>query len=104
MPSKNGKNPEPVEEYVVPAGLGEPEPEPEKTNRQPREVPYSPVPMSWNISQGRRGEEDDLVVIIKVITPEGDKVFFLEPSFGKNLGEALIKMSEASEKGIVYSD
>ena len=64
-----------------------------------RAVPYGPVPMSWNISQAQ-GPEGQLVVI-HVQTPEGDKVFFLQPSMGKQIGEALIKLSTASDSGLI---
>lgn len=64
-----------------------------------RAVPYGPVPMSWNVSQGH--SSDGPIVIISVMTPEGDKVFFLKPEIGKQLGEALVKMSSASDSGLI---
>ena len=67
-----------------------------------RAIPFAPVPMSWRISQGRNGEQ--LLVIVNIQTPEGDKVFFLESTMGKQLGDAIIKMSEASEQGVIFSE
>jgi hypothetical protein len=64
-----------------------------------RAIPYGPVPMSWNISQGSSSEGP--IVILSVQTPMGDQVFFVNPAVGKQLGEALIKMSSASESGLV---
>lgn len=57
-----------------------------------RPVPFGPVPMSWNVSRGQN-ENGDPVVIIQVATPEGDKVFFLTAEVGKQLGEAITKIS-----------
>lgn len=67
---------------------------------QTRAVPYGPVPMSWNVSQAQTNEGQP-VVVIQVQTPEGDKVFFLQPSIGKQIGEALIKLSTASDSGLI---
>lgn len=64
-----------------------------------RPVPYGPVPMSWNVSQGQ--SSDGPIVVISVQTPEGDKVFFLQPAIGKQLGEALVKMSTATDSGLI---
>lgn len=64
-----------------------------------RPVPYGPVPMSWNVSQGQGSEGP--IVVVQVQTPEGDKVFFLAPSIAKQIGEAIIKMSSASESGLL---
>lgn len=65
-----------------------------------RAVPFGPVPMSWNISQGNNNEGQPIVVI-HVATPEGDKVFFLQPSIAKKIGEALVKQGSASESGLI---
>lgn len=65
-----------------------------------RAVPFGPVPMSWNISQGNNNEGQPIVVI-HVATPEGDKVFFLQPSIAKQIGEALVKQSTLAETGLI---
>src|ERR1041384_1992568 len=52
-----------------------------------RPIPYGPVPMSWNISQAN--SQEGQLVVISVMTPMGDQVFFLKPEVGKQLGEAL---------------
>lgn len=65
-----------------------------------RAVPYGPVPMSWNVSQTQSNEGQTLVVI-HIQTPEGDKVFFLAPSVGKQLGDAIVKMSSAADSGLI---
>lgn len=67
---------------------------------QPRPVPYGPVPMSWNVSQAQTNEGHP-VVVVQIQTPEGDKVFFIQPSIGKQIGEALIKLSTASDSGLL---
>jgi len=64
-----------------------------------RAIPYAPVPMSWNVSQGQSSEGP--IIVISVQTPEGDKVFFLQPSIGKQLGEALVRLSSASDSGLI---
>lgn len=64
-----------------------------------RAVPFGPVPMSWNVSQGQSNEGP--VVVIHIQTPEGDKVFFLEPSIGKQIGEALVQLSSATNNGLI---
>ena len=65
-----------------------------------RAVPYGPVPMSWNVSQAQTNEGLP-VVVIQIQTPEGDKVFFIQPAIGKQIGEALIKLSTASDSGLI---
>ena len=65
-----------------------------------RAVPYGPVPMSWNVSQAQTNEGHP-VVVIQIQTPEGDKVFFIQPAIGKQIGEALIKLSTASDSGLI---
>lgn len=65
-----------------------------------RPVPFGPVPMSWNVSQAQTNEGQQLVVV-SVMTPEGDKVFFLQPSVAKQIGDAILKMSSASDSGLI---
>lgn len=65
-----------------------------------RAVPFGPVPMSWNISQGNSNEGQPIVVV-HVATPEGDKVFFLAPGIAKQIGEALVKQSTLAETGLI---
>lgn len=65
-----------------------------------RAVPYAPVPMSWNISQAKTNEGQP-VVVIQIQTPEGDKVFFVQPDIGKQLGEALVRFSSAADSGLI---
>lgn len=65
-----------------------------------RPVPFGPVPMSWNVSQAQTNEGQPLVVV-SVMTPEGDKVFFLQPSIAKQIGDAILKMSSASDSGLI---
>lgn len=65
-----------------------------------RPVPYGPVPMSWNVSQAQTNEGQPLVVI-SIMTPEGDKIFFLQPSIAKQIGEAVLKMSSAADSGLI---
>jgi hypothetical protein len=62
-----------------------------------RAVPYSPVAMSWNISQGSSAEGP--LVVVQIATPEGDKVFFLHPSIAKQIGEAILTQSSLAESG-----
>lgn len=64
-----------------------------------RAVPFGPVPMSWNISQAQATE--GMVVVVHVATPEGDKVFFLNPTIAKQIGEAMIKQSSLAESGLI---
>lgn len=65
-----------------------------------RAVPFGPVPMSWNISQGNNNEGQPIVVI-HIATPEGDKVFFLQPAIAKQIGEALVKQSTLADTGLI---
>lgn len=65
-----------------------------------RPVPYGPVPMSWNVSQAQTNEGQPLVVI-SIMSPEGDKIFFLQPSIAKQIGEAVLKMSSAADSGLI---
>jgi hypothetical protein len=67
-----------------------------------RVVPIAPVAMSWSISQGTTAS--GMCVVVNVQTAEGDRVFFLEPQVAKDIADALVKMAEASENGIVYKD
>jgi hypothetical protein len=67
-----------------------------------RTIPYAPVPMLFRISQSQGSQE--ILVSLSIQTAEGDKNFFLDPSTGKQLGEALIAISEASANGIIYTD
>lgn len=64
-----------------------------------RAVPYAPVPMSWSISQGN--SSNGPVVVVSIQTPEGDKVFFIDPEIGKQIGEAIVKFSTASDSGLI---
>lgn len=66
---------------------------------QARSIPYGPVPMAWQVSQGQSPE--GLLIVLHIQTPEGDKVFFLQPDHGKQLGEALIRLSSASDSGLI---
>lgn len=65
-----------------------------------RPVPFGPVPMSWNVSQAQTNEGQQLVVV-SVMTPEGDKVFFLQPPIAKQIGDAILKMSSAADSGLI---
>jgi hypothetical protein len=58
--------------------------------------------MSFSIYQSQGSE--GMLVRLSIQTQEGDKVFFLEPATGKQLGEALLAMSEASANGILYTN
>lgn len=64
-----------------------------------RQIPFGPVPMSWNISQAQASE--GVVIAVHIQTPEGDKVFFLAPSIGKQIGEALVHQSTLAETGLI---
>lgn len=75
---------------------------PQEPTTPTRAVPYGPVPMSWNISHGQ--SDNGPVIVLSVQTPEGDKVFFLTPSVGTQLGEALVKLSSAAESDTVTAD
>ena len=72
----------------------------EQTPEAPqRPVPFGPVPMSWNISQGSNGQQS--FVVIHVATPEGDKVFFIEPNIAKQIGDAIVKQASLAESGLI---
>lgn len=74
--------------------------EAEQTPAAPqRQVPYGPVPMSWNISTAQTSEST--VVVVQIATPEGDKVFFLAPGIAKQIGDAIIKQSSVAETGLI---
>lgn len=64
-----------------------------------RAVPYGPVPMSWSISQAN--SSGGPIVVIGVQTPMGDTVLFLEPKIAKQVGEAIIRFSIASENNLI---
>lgn len=64
-----------------------------------RQIPFGPVPMSWNISQAQ--SSGGTVVVVLVATPEGDKVFFLQPDMAKQIGEAILKQGSLAETGLI---
>ncbi len=86
-------NAEPATENMVGQGMVEPTKAEEATPTLKREVPLSPVPMSWNISQKKYG--DEFVIAISIQTAEGDKFYYLKPHVGKQLGEAILQLSNA---------
>jgi hypothetical protein len=63
------------------------------------QVPPSPLPTVFNVGQGEVNGQN--FVVLQVMTPVGQSVYFLDGTAAEGVGTALLRMGQASKAGLV---